>query len=120
LPRDVNERGAIAAELLYNANEKGIGAERIWFDPIATPAVNIQSNHVKPCLEFFEHVTGPCPGRQSIVGLSNVSNGAPNHLRPYLNRTYLMMLMKYNIIRRFLDAFDTELLEIARGTGRNW
>jgi len=32
LPRDVNERGAIAAELLYNANEKGIGNDRIWFD----------------------------------------------------------------------------------------
>jgi len=24
------------------------------------------------------------PGAKSIVGLSNVSNGAPNNLRPYL------------------------------------
>jgi cobalamin-dependent methionine synthase I len=55
------------------------------------------------------------PGAKSIVGLSNVSNGAPNHLRPYLNRTYLMMLMKYDIYSVILDAFDRELLEIARG-----
>jgi len=115
LPRDVNERGAIAAELLYTANEKGIGAERIWFDPIATPAVNIQSNHVKPCLEFLSMLQDIAPGAKSIVGLSNVSNGAPNHLRPYLNRTYLMMLMKYDIYSVILDAFDRELLEIARG-----
>ena len=115
LPRDVNERGAIAAELLYNANEKGITTERIWFDPIATPAVNIQSNHVKPCLEFLSMLQDIAPGAKSIVGLSNVSNGAPNHLRPYLNRTFLMMLMKYNIYSAILDAFDSDLLDIARG-----
>ena len=115
LPRDVNERGAIAAELLYNANEKGIANEHIWFDPIVTPAVNIQSNHVKPCLEFLSMLPDLAPGAKSIVGLSNVSNGAPNHLRPYLNRTYLMMLMKYDIYSVILDAFDRELLDIARG-----
>ena len=115
LPRDVNERGAIAAELLYTANEKGIGNERIWFDPIVTPAVNIESNHVKPCLEFLSMLPDLAPGAKSIVGLSNVSNGAPNHLRPYLNRTYLMMLMKYDIYSVILDAFDRELLDIARG-----
>jgi 5-methyltetrahydrofolate corrinoid/iron sulfur protein methyltransferase len=115
LPRDANERGAIAAELLYNANEKGIATERIWFDPIATPAVTIQSNHVKPCLEFLRMLPDLAPGAKSIVGLSNVSNGAPDHLRPYLNRTYLMMLMKYDIYSAILDAFDKELLDIARG-----
>ena len=115
LPRDVNERGAIAAELLYNANENGIATEHIWFDPIATPAVNIQSNHVKPCLEFLSMLPDLAPGAKSIVGLSNVSNGAPNHLRPYLNRTFLMMLMKYDIYSAILDAFDKELLDIACG-----
>jgi cobalamin-dependent methionine synthase I len=114
LPRDANERGAIAAELLYNANENGIANERIWFDPIATPAVNIQSNHVKPCLEFLSMLPDLAPGAKSIVGLSNVSNGAPQHLRPYLNRTFLMMLMKYDIYSAILDAFDKELLDIAR------
>jgi 5-methyltetrahydrofolate corrinoid/iron sulfur protein methyltransferase len=115
LPRDVNERGAIAAELLYSANEKGIGNERIFFDPIVTPAVNIESNHVKPCLEFLSMLQDLAPGAKSVVGLSNVSNGAPTELRPYLNRTYLMMLMKYDIYSAIVDAFDQDLLDIARG-----
>lgn len=115
LPRDANERGAIAAELLYNANEKGISNDRIWFDPIVTPAVNIASNHVKPCLEFMSMLPDIAPGARSIVGLSNVSNGAPNNLRPYLNRTLLMMLMKYNLYSVILDALDRELIDIARG-----
>lgn len=115
LPRDANERGAIAAELLYSANEKGITNERIWFDPIVTPAVNIESNHVKPCLEFMSMLQDLAPGSGSAVGLSNVSNGAPNNLRPILNRTYLMMLMKYNIHSAIVDAFDQDLIDIARG-----
>ncbi len=115
LPRDVNERGANALELLTGANEHGIGADRIWFDPIATPAVNINSNHVKPCLEFLAMLPEIAPEAKSILGLSNVSNGAPNHLRPYLNRTFLMMLMKYNIYSVILDALDRELIDIARG-----
>ena len=115
LPRDANERGAIAAELLYNANEKGISNDRIWFDPIVTPAVNIASNHVKHCLDFLSMLPDIAPGARSIVGLSNVSNGAPNNLRPYLNRTLLMMLMKYNLHSVILDALDRELIDIARG-----
>ena len=115
LPRDANERGAIAAELLYNANEKGISNDRIWFDPIVTPAVNSASNHVKHCLDFLSMLPDIAPGARSIVGLSNVSNGAPNNLRPYLNRTLLMMLMKYNLHSVILDALDRELIDIARG-----
>ena len=55
------------------------------------------------------------PGCKSAVGLSNVSNGTPTHLRPYLNRTYLMMLMKYNLYSAIVDAFDAELVKIAKG-----
>lgn len=115
LPRDANERGAIAAELLYTANAKGIPNEKIWLDPIVTPAVNIESNQVRQCLEFMSMLQDIAPGTGSAVGLSNVSNGAPTHLRPYLNRTYLIMLMKYNIHSAIVDAFDRELIDIARG-----
>ena len=115
LPRDVNERGANALELLNSANALGIPTENIWFDPIATPAVNINSNHVKPCIDFLAMLPDVVPEAKSILGLSNVSNGAPNNLRPYLNRTFLMMLMKYDLYSVILDAFDTELIDIARG-----
>jgi 5-methyltetrahydrofolate corrinoid/iron sulfur protein methyltransferase len=115
LPRDANERGAIAAELIYNANTLGISNDRIWVDPIVTPAVNIESNHVKPCLEFLAMLQDIAAGARSVVGLSNVSNGAPAELRPILNRTYLMMLMKHNLYGAIVDAFDDELIAIARG-----
>jgi len=115
MPRDANERGMIAAELVYKANEMGISNEDIWFDPIVTPAVNVDTNQVKPCLEFMSMLQDIAPGCKSTVGLSNISNGTPTHLRPYLNRTYLMMLLKYGLYSAIVDVFDSELIKIARG-----
>jgi len=115
MPRDANERGMIAAELMYKADEMGIPNEDIWFDPIVTPAVNVDTNQVKPCLEFMSMLGDIAPGCKSTVGLSNISNGTPTHLRPYLNRTYLIMLMKYGLYSAIVDAFDSELIKIARG-----
>ena len=115
MPRDAAERGVIVAELMYTANEMGIPNENIWFDPIVTPVVNVDTNQVKPCLEFMSMLQDIAPGCRSTAGLSNVSNGSPTHLRPYLNRTYLIMLMKYGLYSAIVDAFDAELVKIARG-----
>jgi 5-methyltetrahydrofolate corrinoid/iron sulfur protein methyltransferase len=115
MPRDAAERGVIAVELMYKANEMGVPTENIWFDPIATPVVNIEANQSKHCLEFMSMLQDIAPGCKSTVGLSNVSNGAPTQLRPYLNRTFLAMLMKYGLYSAIVDAFDSELVSIARG-----
>ncbi|MDD5510402.1 MAG: dihydropteroate synthase [Dehalococcoidales bacterium] len=115
MPRDAAERGMIAAELVYEANKAGIPNEDIWLDPIVTPASSADTNQVQPCLEFMSMLQDIAPGCKSTVGLSNVSNGTPKDLRPYLNRTYLMMLMKYGLHSAIVDAFDSELIEIARG-----
>jgi len=114
MPRDANERGVVAVDLIYNANETGIPNEDIWIDPIASP-VSVEINQVKACLEFMSMLQDIAPGCKSTVGLSNISNGTPTHLRPMLNRTYMMMLMKYGLYSAIVDAFDTELIEIARG-----
>jgi 5-methyltetrahydrofolate corrinoid/iron sulfur protein methyltransferase len=115
MPRDADERAMIAVELMTAANAMGIPNESIWFDPIATPVVNIESNQAKPCLEFMSSLGDIAPGCNSVIGLSNVSNGAPANLRPWLNRTYLIMLMRYGLHSAIVDALDPDLIEIARG-----
>ena len=115
MPRDAAERCVIVAELMYEAGEMGIANEDIWFDPIVTPVVNIESSQVKPCLEFMSMLQDIAPGCKSTVGLSNVSNGAPTDLRSYLNRIYLVMLMRYGLHSAIVDIFDSELVAIARG-----
>ena len=114
MPRDANERCMHAVDLVYKANEAGIPNEDIWIDPIVSP-VSVEINQVKACPEFMSMLGEIAPGCKSVVGLSNISNGAPAHLRPQLNRTYLIMLMKYGLYSAIVDIFDTELVKIARG-----
>jgi len=85
MPRDANERCMLTVDLLLKS------------------------------LEFMSMLGDIAPGCKSIVGLSNVSNGTPHELRPYLNRTYMIMLMKYGLYSAIVDAFDEELVKIARG-----
>jgi cobalamin-dependent methionine synthase I len=118
MPRDANERCMLAVDLVYKANEQGIPNEKIWIDPIVTP-VSGEINQVKACFEFMSMLQDVAPGCKSIVGLSNISNGTPDNLRPYLNRTNLMMLMKYGLYAAIVDAFDSELAAIARGERPN-
>ncbi len=114
MPRDAAERGVLVAELMYKAGEMGIPDEDIWIDPILTP-VSVEINQVKACFEFMSMLGDIAPECKSTVGLSNISNGTPSHLRPYLNRTCLIMLMKYGLYSAIVDAFDAELISIARG-----
>lgn len=114
MPRDAAERGMLVAELMYHAGEMGIANEDIWIDPILTP-VSVEINQVKACFEFMSMLKDIAPECKSTVGLSNISNGTPAELRPYLNRTCMIMLMKYGLYSAIVDAFDAELISIARG-----
>jgi 5-methyltetrahydrofolate corrinoid/iron sulfur protein methyltransferase len=55
------------------------------------------------------------PGCKSTCGLSNISNGAPADLRGWLNRSYLIMLMRYGMYSAIVDAFDEDLIALAHG-----
>jgi len=114
MPRDVNERAMHTVDFVYKANEAGIPNEKIWIDPIASP-ISVEINQVKACVEFMTMLGEIAPGCKSTVGLSNISNGAPDELRCWLNRTYMIMLMRYGLYSAIVDAFDKDLMQIARG-----
>ena len=114
LPRDENERAALAVELMYFANEAGIPNEKIWVDGIVTP-VNIQQPQLISLMTFQQMLPEIAPGAKSTCGLSNISNGPPDHLRPILNQTYMVMLEKYGMYSVIADPLDDTLIDIAKG-----
>ncbi len=114
LPRDENERAALAVELLYFANEAGIPNEKIWVDGIVTP-VNIQQPQALSLMYFTGMIDDIAPGAKTTCGLSNISNGPPDHLRPILNQTYMVMLQKYGMKSVISDPLDEQLTAIAKG-----
>ncbi len=114
MPRDSNERAAMAVDLMMALNGAGIPNEKILFDPIGTP-ITLGADQIASGLEFMMMLADIAPGAGSTVGLSNVSNGVADHLRKYLDRTYLIMLMKYGISTAIVNSYDKELMAICRG-----
>jgi 5-methyltetrahydrofolate corrinoid/iron sulfur protein methyltransferase len=115
MPRDENERGALCSEIVFKATgEFGIDPERILVDPIQTP-VNVQQNQIMSALEFMKMFQDIAPGCRSTIGLSNVSNGPPEHLRPILNQVMLILWKRYGMYSAIVDTFDTRLHDIAKG-----
>jgi 5-methyltetrahydrofolate corrinoid/iron sulfur protein methyltransferase len=114
LPRDENERAALAVELIYASNEAGVPNEDIFVDGVVTP-VNIQQPQLMSLLAFQEMLQDIAPGAKSTCGLSNISNGPPDDLRPILNQTYMVMLERKGMYSCIADAYDDGLIAIARG-----
>ena len=121
MARDEHERAELTTELLMAAQGHGIPMEDIWVDPIITP-VNIQQEQLMSNLAFFEMLPdivaaldpegGVC---KSTNGLSNISNGNPDNLRPILNQTYMCMLARKGMYSSIVDAFDERIMDICRG-----
>lgn len=114
MPRDEHERGMLTAEILANADAHGIENERIWFDPIIAP-LNIQQPQLISALEYMKMLQDMAPGSKSTCGLSNSSNGVPDHLRPIINRTYVIMLQRNGMVSAIVDAYDDELRDVVDG-----
>ena len=114
MPRDSAERAAMSVDLMMALNEAGIPNEKILFDPIGTP-ITLGADQIAAGLEFMMMLPDIAPGAGSTVGLSNVSNGVAEHLRKYLDRTYLIMLMKYGISTAIVNSYDAELMAICNG-----
>ena len=114
LPRDENERAALAVELIYAMNSAGISNERIFVDGIVTP-VSIQQQQLINLLSFMSMLQDIAPGIKSTCGLSNISNGVPEHLRCWFNQTYMVMLERAGMYSCIADAYDETLYTIAKG-----
>ena len=101
-------------ETVAIANEMGIPNEDIWVDPIILP-VSADQKQVWEAVEFISILQDLLPGVKSTVGLSNVSNGTPEELRPILNRTYMVMLGRRGLYSAIADVLDGDLVKLNRG-----
>jgi len=114
IPADAEARAESIMDTVAYANDLGIDNERMWIDPILLP-ISVAQQGVVACMEFTQMLPDLIPGVKSTIGLSNISNGAPEEVRPMLNRTYLVMLDRHGMYSAIVDAFDAELRDLVRG-----
>lgn len=112
LPVSADARvGILVEDLLPAAEEAGLNPQNIYVDPLAM-TVNGTQEHA-PEVVSATLVTKQMmdPPLHMTCGLSNVSNGAPEAVRPVLNHVYLIMLMGAGMDSMILDPFDKKLME---------
>ncbi|MGO0123150.1 methyltetrahydrofolate cobalamin methyltransferase [Desulfothermobacter acidiphilus] len=111
VPKDANDRLALAMELVAHADAYGLPMEDLFIDPLVLP-VNVGQDHGPEVLETIRQVkllASPPP--RTVVGLSNISQGCPH--RPLINRTFLAMAMACGLDAAIADVEDEELVNVA-------
>jgi 5-methyltetrahydrofolate corrinoid/iron sulfur protein methyltransferase len=112
IPRNAEARTEIALTIVAQALEAGIGADRLFIDPIVLP-VSAAQDQCAAALRAIPAIRSLCePPPRIAIGLSNVSQGTGN--RSLVNRTYLVMAMAAGLDGAILDPFDRELMDALR------
>ncbi|MCU0861671.1 MAG: dihydropteroate synthase [Methanomassiliicoccales archaeon] len=108
VPNSADARAEMAMLMITTAMEHEVMPDRLFLDPLVLPAKAGQDQGPKVigAVRMFQTLNEPSP--RTVVGLSNVSNGAKE--RPLINRTYLAMLMGAGLSAAILDPEDRELM----------
>jgi len=106
LPADAEERAALAAEIMARAMEYGIPLEDLYLDPLVLQIATSQDHalHVVKAVKMFQELNDP--PMKTVVGLSNVSNGCPKHLRPIINNHLLSLLIYEGLTAAIADPLE--------------
>lgn len=112
IPKTADGRLEIIFEIYEYCLEKGIDSSKLFFDPLVLPVCVEQSqalealNTIRMVKESFESKVN------TIIGLSNISNGAAKELKPLINRVFGVLAHGAGLDAVIMDAKDTELLRI--------
>ncbi len=108
IPKNAENRVALAMELVANCDAHGLSLDRLYIDPLVLPC-NVGQDHGPEVLETLRQVkllSDPPP--RTILGLSNISQGTKD--RELINRTFAVMAMACGLDSAIADVCDQELL----------
>ncbi len=110
VPQDIDNRVAIAAEIVSKAIEKGFGSQRLLIDPIVLPVkvpnAQVQPGNILSAIDQIKYLSDPSP--HITLGLSNISQGATE--RSLINRVFLAMAVSHGLDSAILDVLDENLM----------
>ncbi|MBU1147155.1 MAG: dihydropteroate synthase [Candidatus Omnitrophica bacterium] len=113
IPKDAEGRLELGMKIVASAMEHGINLSDLYLDAVILP-VNVAQVHAKEVLRAIREskmLADPAP--KTILGLSNVSQGAPSQCKAIINRTFLAMAIASGLDAAIMDATDKELVDAA-------
>jgi 5-methyltetrahydrofolate corrinoid/iron sulfur protein methyltransferase len=117
IPRALEERLALAAELVADCRERGLGLDRLWLDPVVAPLGWIDGQARNADLIDIlrglpEVLGGAC---NTIVGLSNLTTGAAGGRRvPWLEEVFLAHAAGAGLTHAMVNVKNEGLVRVAR------
>ncbi len=113
IPQGAEGRLELAAKIIETALQLGIDLSDIYIDAVILP-VNVAQIHAKEVLKTIREcklLADPPP--KTILGLSNISQGAITSCKGLINRTFLAMAIGAGLDAAIMDPMDKELMDAA-------
>jgi len=120
VPQNKDQRLELAATIITQASEKGFPIQDLYLDPILIP-INTGQGQIKDILETIHELKIISePGPKTIIGLSNISQGARpvrggsssrSRPRSLINRTFLALAVASGLDSAILNPQDQELMD---------
>ena len=112
VPQDTDTRGAIAAEIVQKAMERGFDTQRLFIDPIILPVkvpnAQAQPGNILAAMEQIQYLCEPAP--HMTIGLSNLSQGTNE--RSLINRIFLAMAISRGLDSAIVEVLDEPLMNV--------
>jgi len=114
IPRDANERVAVAVDVVTAISAEGISMDRLFLDPIAMPVCVAQKDamEVVEAIKLFKQLSNPAP--KTVLGLSNVYNGCPEQVKSLLGRTFFTILTSIGLDAAIADPLDAKFMDVVK------
>lgn len=117
IPKGVDARLALAAELAGRCEAKGVGPDRLWFDPVVAPLGWVDGQEydaeLLEVLRRLPEVLGQPV--KTILGLSNLTTGAAGKGRvPWLQEVFLAAAAGAGLTHAMVDVRNAGLLRTSR------
>ncbi|HZK67567.1 MAG TPA: dihydropteroate synthase [Chloroflexota bacterium] len=114
IPNSADGRAELGYDLINAAAGYGITPDQLFLDPLTLP-VSADQPGVQVTVEAIRMFKGLAdPPVKTVVGLSNVSNGALSENRPLINRVFLVMLLGAGLDSAIIDPLDAKLMDTVR------
>jgi 5-methyltetrahydrofolate corrinoid/iron sulfur protein methyltransferase len=114
IPADAEDRCVIAAEIMARGMEYDVPMEHIFLDPLILQLCTMQDQGLQAirAVKMFRELNDP--PMNTVVGLSNISNGALKPVRPIINRNFLTMLMYEGLSAAIIDPLDKDMMDTVK------
>jgi len=112
--RDANERVEAAMTILAAMMEFDVPADRVYIDPLLLPVsvAQQQAAEAAEAISMFGMLNDP--PLKSTVGLSNIYNGCPEHVKSPLAAALLAIMIPAGLSSAIMDSNDELQMKVAR------